>query len=162
MARKSTETDTCGPDDTLEDITDALLTASRLLVAISARSIAQVNESITVPQFRVLVILSGNGPSNLARLAGQLEVQPSTIGRMVDRLVASGLIDRDPHPRSRRELIVSLSTRGREVVDAVTRRRRDEIATVVAAIPPGERRGLVTALWAFSAAGGELPVYNEL
>ena len=33
-------------------ITDALLTASRLLVAISARSIAQVDETITIPQFR--------------------------------------------------------------------------------------------------------------
>lgn len=162
MTRKSTGADTGGPDDTLDDITDALLTASRLLVAISARSIAQVDESITVPQFRLLVILSGSGPSNLARLAGQLEVQPSTIGRMVDRLVAGGLIDRDPHPHSRRELIVDLSTRGREVVDAVTQRRRNEIAKVVAAIPPAERRGLVTALRAFSDAGGDVPAYNEL
>lgn len=162
MTRKSTGAGRGDPDDTLDDITDALLTASRLLVAISARSIAQVDETITVPQFRLLVILSGYGPSNLARLADQLEVQPSTIGRMVDRLVTAGLIDRDPHPHSRRELIVSLSTRGREVVDTVTRRRREEIATVVAAIPPGERRGLVTALRAFSAAGGEASLYNEL
>ena len=35
-------------EDSLDSITDALLTASRLLVAISARSIAHVDETITV------------------------------------------------------------------------------------------------------------------
>src|SRR6187455_1316820 len=39
-------------EDSLDAITDALLTASRLLVAISARSIAHVDETITIPQFR--------------------------------------------------------------------------------------------------------------
>src|SRR5262245_46690268 len=45
-------------DDSLDVITDALLTASRLLVALSASSIALVDENITIPQFRTLVILS--------------------------------------------------------------------------------------------------------
>src|ERR1700758_1381541 len=81
-------------DESLDEITDALLTASRLLVAISARSIALVDDTITIPQFRTLVILSNEGPINLASLAGLLEVQPSTTGRMVDRLVGAGLVDR--------------------------------------------------------------------
>ncbi|MGV9800521.1 MarR family winged helix-turn-helix transcriptional regulator [Mycobacterium sp. NPDC003449] len=128
----------------------------------SARSIAEVDESITVPQFRALVILSTRGPSNLATVAGLLDVQPSTIGRMVERLVTAGLIDRRPHPNSRRELLVELSPRGREVVDTVTDRRRSEIARVVEAMPVRERRGLVTALAAFTAAGGEPPDHSDL
>ena len=52
-------------EDSLDAITDALLTASRLLVAISARSIARVDETITIPQFRTLVILSARGPINV-------------------------------------------------------------------------------------------------
>lgn len=99
-------------DESLDVITDALLTASRLLVAISARSIGQVDETITIPQFRTLVILSNRGPVNLATLAGLLGVQPSATGRMVDRLVAAGLIDRLPHPTSRRELLAALTKRG--------------------------------------------------
>ena len=55
-------------DESLDVITDALLTASRLLVAISVHSIAQVDETITIPQFRTLVILSNRGPINLATL----------------------------------------------------------------------------------------------
>ncbi|MCX2715981.1 MarR family winged helix-turn-helix transcriptional regulator [Mycolicibacterium sp. J2] len=142
-------------ETSVDAITDALITASRLLVAISARSIAEVDESITIPQFRVLVILSTRGPSNLSTLAGLLAVQPSTIGRMVDRLVTAGLLERRPHPQSRRELIVELSARGRKTVRTVTMRRRSEIARVVEAMPVRQRHGLVEALTAFTAAGDE-------
>ncbi|MBB3603051.1 DNA-binding MarR family transcriptional regulator [Mycolicibacterium sp. BK556] len=141
--------------DSIDAVTDALLTASRLLVAMSARSIAEVDETITIPQFRTLVILSTRPPVNLATLAGLLDVAPSTTGRMVDRLVAAGLIDRRPHPESRRELVVELTTRGRDVVRAVTAHRRDEIAQVVRKMPQRDRHGLVRALTAFTDAGGE-------
>jgi len=144
-------------DESLDAITDALLTASRLLVAISARSIALVDDTITIPQFRTLVILSNEGPVNLATLASLLDVQPSTIVRMVDRLVSAGLIDRRAHPTSRRELVAELTARGRRVVQKVTANRRNELARVVEKMPARERRGLVRALAAFTAAGGEPP-----
>lgn len=136
-------------------ITDALLTASRLLVAISARSIAEVDETITFPQFRTLVILSSHGPLKLATLAGLLEVQPSTTGRMVDRLLSADLIERRPNPASRREVLIELTPRGHAVVHSVTDHRRAEIARVVAKMPPSERGGLIRALTAFTTAGGE-------
>ena len=142
-------------DESVDVITDALLTASRLLVSISVRSISKVEDSITVAQFRTLVILSNQGPINLATLAGLLGVQPSATGRMVDRLVVAGLIDRLPHPTSRRELLVALTKRGRDVVRRVSEHRRAEIAEIVQKMPPAERRGLVGALMAFTAAGGE-------
>ena len=148
-------TGTAAIDESLDAITDALLTASRLLVAISARSIAVVDETITIPQFRTLVLLSNEGPANLTTLAGLLDVQPSTIGRMVDRLVSAGLIDRQPHPTSRRELVAELTVRGRRVVQKITANRRDELASVVERMPARERRGLVRALVAFTAAGGD-------
>jgi DNA-binding MarR family transcriptional regulator len=149
-------------DDSVDAITDALLTASRLLVAISARSIAAVDESITIPQFRTLVILSSRGSVNLAVLAGLLDVQPSTAGRMVDRLVTLGLIDRQPHPNSRRELVVKLTPRGDKLVRAVTARRRNEIARVVQNMPTRERQGLVRALTTFTTSGGEPAAHIEI
>ncbi|MCF6386171.1 MarR family transcriptional regulator [Mycobacterium sp. MBM] len=142
-------------DDSVDEITDALLTASRLLVAISARSIAGVDDTLTIAQFRTLVLLSSRGPVKLATLAGLLEVQPSTTGRMVERLVAAGLLDRRQNPDSRRELVVDLTDRGREVVTAVTAARRRALAEIVARMPHTDRRGLVRALSAFADAGGE-------
>jgi DNA-binding MarR family transcriptional regulator len=142
-------------DESLDVITEALLTASRLMMTIVARSTAQVDESITIAQFRTLVILSDRGPINLATLAGLLGVQPSATGRMVDRLVAADLIARLPHPTSRRELLATLTDRGRDVVRQVTEHRRAEIARIVENMQAGERHGLVQALKAFTAAGGE-------
>jgi DNA-binding MarR family transcriptional regulator len=145
----------------IDAVTDAVLSASRLLVAVSARSIAAVDESITIPQFRLLVVLRTRGPVKLTSLAEQLAVNPSTVTRMVDRLVASGLISREVNPASRRELVVALTGSGTQVVDEVTQRRRQEIARIVSRIPPATRQDLVHALRAFSAAGNEMSAADQ-
>lgn len=45
------------PEPNAEAMVNALLTASRLLVAVSARSLAAVEEALTLPQLRMLVVL---------------------------------------------------------------------------------------------------------
>lgn len=139
----------------VDTITDAVLTASRLLVAVSARSIAAVDDSITIPQFRLLVVLESRGHSKLATLAEHLGVNPSTATRMVDRLVAGGLVSREANPESRRELLVGLTEVGASVVRAVTDHRRAEVSRIVGRMPADARHGLVQALSAFTEAGGE-------
>jgi DNA-binding MarR family transcriptional regulator len=145
------------PDD-VDAMTDAVLTASRLLVAVSARSIAAVDESITIPQIRLLVVLDSRGPLKLTTLAEHLAVNPSTATRMVDRLVAAELISREANPASRRELVVALTGAGSALVREVTQRRRAEITSIVGRMPVTARRGLVRALTAFTEAGGERSV----
>ncbi len=139
----------------VDALTDAVLTASRLLVAVSARSIAAVDDSITLAQFRTLVVLDSRGPLKLTALAEHLSVNPSTATRMVDRLAAADLVVRQASPTSKRELVLGLSTEGKRVVQTATRRRRAEIRKIVARMPEGTRAGLVEALAAFAAAGGE-------
>ncbi|WP_067474211.1 MarR family winged helix-turn-helix transcriptional regulator [Actinomadura hibisca] len=141
--------------DDIDEVTTAVLTASRLLVAISARSLAAVEDTVTLPQFRLLVVLSSHGPSKLVTLAERLAVNPSTAMRMVDRLAATGLVDRQASPHSGREILIQLTGAGREVVDNVTARRRTELAQVIARMPAEQRGILVTALRAFTEAGGE-------
>lgn len=151
MARSTTNA--AGTD--VDAITDAVLTTSRLLVAVSARSIAAAGDLITLPQFRVLVILHSRGPLNHAALAELLSVTPSTTSRMVDRLTAVGMVARQSSPSSRREILIELTPEGARVVRAVTSRRRREIAKIVAKMPEQARHGLVDVLTAFAEAGGE-------
>ncbi|MFD5827729.1 MarR family winged helix-turn-helix transcriptional regulator [Lentzea sp. NPDC060358] len=139
----------------VDDVTDAVLTASRLLVAVSARSLAAVEETLTLPQLRMVVLLDSRGPMSLTALADLLEVNPSTAKRMIDRLIASGMVEREQNPASRREVVVVVSEEGRLVVAEVTARRRAEISTIVARMPEHLRHGLVEALTAFAEAGGE-------
>lgn len=139
----------------VEAVTAAVLTASRLLVAVSARSLAAAEERVTLPQFRMLVVLAAGTESKLVTLAERLAVNPSTAMRMVDRLTAAGLVSREINPESRREVLLRLTPAGQQIVDQVTMHRREEIAAIVARMPPRQRTGMVTALRAFTEAGGE-------
>ncbi|NBM17602.1 MarR family winged helix-turn-helix transcriptional regulator [Streptomyces sp. GC420] len=154
---------TIGVDDVddVDAVTRAVLTASRLLVAVSARSLAAVEDRVTLPQFRLLVVLWNQGPAKLVVLAERLGVNPSTAMRMVDRLIAAGLADRQVNPVNRRETVLRLTDEGRRLVDEVTARRRGEIAGIVRVLAPEQRSSLVQALTAFTEAGGEPAVADE-
>ncbi|MFF9059677.1 MarR family winged helix-turn-helix transcriptional regulator [Streptomyces sp. NPDC101213] len=146
-----------GAMDDVDEVTRAVLTASRLLVAVSARSIAAVEERVTLAQFRMLVVLSSRGATKLVALADLLQVAPSTAMRMVDRLITAGLADRRTNPANRRETLLQLTEEGRRTVEEVTARRRQEIAAIVARLRPTQRLALIEALDAFNEAGGEPP-----
>lgn len=143
-------------------VTDAVLAASRLLVGLSARSIASVDDSITMPQFRLLVVLSTRGPLKLTMLAEYLDVRPPTATRMIDRLVGAGLVDRRTSPVSRREVVLDLTDAGASTVGRVTQRRRREIARIISLMPERQRSALVEAFEAFRDAGGEPAVEPAL
>jgi DNA-binding MarR family transcriptional regulator len=143
---------------TVNEMVTSVLTASRVLVAISARSLAAVEDTLTVPQFRMLVVLDTNGATSLSRLAEQLAVNPSTAMRMVDRLSAAGMVERTPDPEDRRVVRLVATAAGRRVVHAVTERRQAEITKIVAAMPHEDRSAMVRALQVFADAAGEAQV----
>ncbi|MBZ4020422.1 MarR family transcriptional regulator [Streptomyces purpurogeneiscleroticus] len=145
------------PDD-VDAVTRAVLTASRVLVAVSARSLASVEGTVTLPQFRLLVALSTHGAAKLVVVAELLRVNPSTAMRMIDRLIGAGFVDRRVNPDNRRETIVQLTEAGRHLVEDVTARRQAEIAEIVGRMPASERASIVAALTAFASAAGEPPV----
>lgn len=142
-------------DEGPEELVTALLTASRALVGVSARSLAQVEDAVTITQFRMLVVLDGHGQTRLNLLADRLGVSSSTALRMVDRLIAAGLVTREENKADRREVLIGLTSEGERLVRDVTERRRAEIAAIVSAMPRARRRDVVAALNAFAQAAGE-------
>ena len=136
---------------------DAVLSASRVLVAVAARSLADVAEEVTLTQYRTLVVLASRGPQNLAGLAEAVGVTPATATRMCDRLVRKDLIRRRTERDDRRQLRVALTVKGRSLVDAVTVRRRQEIARIMSEIPVEQQAILVQALGRLASAAGEVP-----
>ena len=138
-------------------VTSAVLAASRLLVAVSLRSLAAAEQRVTLPQFRLLILLDGQNEVNLVTLADRLQVNSSTALRMVDRLANRGLISRRVNPDSRREVLLRLTGTGQRIVDEVTARRREQIAAIVARMPARARTGLVEAMRAFVLAAGHPP-----
>jgi DNA-binding MarR family transcriptional regulator len=140
-----------------EEFVDAFLSASRALVAVAARSLADLGEDVTLPQYRALVVLAARGPQRAVDLAAGLGVTPSTASRMIERLVRKRLVGRTRTQEDRRTLRVQLTEAGRQIVAQVTMRRREEIERILALTPTRGRKTLTDALQAFAAAAGEAP-----
>ena len=140
-----------------EAVVDAVLTASRTLVAVAERSLGAAAEETTLAQYRALVVLASRGPQRMVDLAAALEVTPSTAGRMSDRLLRKGLIRRHRARADRREVQVSITAAGRAVVDDATARRRALLAGILARLTPALQTAVAEALGAFADAAGEVP-----
>jgi DNA-binding MarR family transcriptional regulator len=140
-----------------EAAVDAVLTASRTLVAVVTRSLGAAAEETSIAQYRALVVLASRGPQRVGDLARALDVTPSTAGRMCDRLVRKGLIRRHRARTDRRAVQVSITGAGRQVVDEATARRRTLLAGILARLPVRQQRAVASALGAFASAAGEIP-----
>jgi len=142
-------------DATADPVVDAVLRASRALVAITARSLSAVNDDVTLPQFRSLVVLATAGPQTVSALADRLAVHASTMTRMCNRLVSRGLVVRAPSAVDRREVVIALTTMGTSVVEDVMTARRHEVDGIVRRMGDDERHAVVVALNNFANAAGE-------
>jgi len=140
----------------VDPVLESVLSASRALIAIAARSLADAGEEVTLTQYRSLVVLASRGPQSLTALAELLSVKPSTASRMCDRLVRKRLILRRADKGDRRQVRLALSARGDQLVESVTRRRRAEIAELLSAIPRREQAAVAGALQRLADAAGEV------
>lgn len=134
---------------------DAVVLASRALLAVVARTIGPALDEVTLPQFRVLVVLVGAGPHRVGALAERMGSVPSTFSRAIDRMEAGGWVIRQPNPDSRREVIVAATPAGRALVEQVTASRRLELGKILSALPDDHLADLALAFRWFAEAAGE-------
>lgn len=140
----------------------ATITASRALLGIVARTVAGALEEVTLPQFRVLVLLSSQGPMRTGSLADRLGANASTFSRSLDRIVEGGWVRREPNPDSRREIIIGLTDDGRRLVETVTERRHREFRRILSRLAPDDQAAVVRAFELFNSAAGEPSVEDLL
>ncbi len=137
------------------------MSASRVLVALSARAMVEVDPSLTPIQLRALVVLRSRGSVGLTELADALGVHPSNATRACDKLVAADLLHRRDNPENRRALLLELSPTGKQVVRSIEGYRRQGVIEVLRRLTPERRAQVAAAMGEFAAAGGE-PVEGYL
>ena len=136
---------------------ESVLQASQALVAIVTRSFAEMDTPITLPQWRVLVILSRHPSLNPSAIARWMDVHPSNTTRACDALVRAGLLKRGENHRDRRQTVLTLTPKGESLVDSLLDFRRERIAAVLAKLRPAERKLVAEAMQLFADAAGESP-----
>ena len=140
-----------------DDVVDEVMTATRALIGLSARTLGVLAEDLSAAQYRTLVVLASRGPLRMVDLAQLQGVNPSTVGRMCDRLVRRGFVRRQRTRGDRRIVVVSLSKEGRRVLDEATVARREAITVALSTLSVERQRAAAAALRALSEALGEVP-----
>ena len=113
--------------------------ARRLL----SRRWAEPGLDITHPQYYALHHVCERKSLSVTDLAEALRMHESVAGRVVDRLVRSGLVQRRLHPNDRRTIIVEPTRLGRETLASVRRVRFDELSSVMSQLDSDEREQLI-------------------
>ena len=143
---------TSGQDAELDsDQVERVVRGTRAFGAMIAGSLASVDPPVTMPQWRVLV-LAASEPQNVKSVAEDLGVHPSNATRLCDRLVRAGLLDRRQPEHDRRQVVLTLTPRGRKIVDRVFAHRRRAVEQILAAMPGEQRAAVAEAIDAFVTA----------
>lgn len=72
---------------------------------------------VTRPQWQVLSLLKYHEGTNQGGLAEMLEVEPITLGRMIDRLQDAELVERRADPADRRAWRLYLTPKGEDLIE---------------------------------------------
>lgn len=134
---------------------DAVMVAAQALVGVAAQGVAEVEDRVTLPQLRVLMLVATRDRLNLGALAQAMGVHPSNASRACDRLVEAGLLGRTESTLDRRNLTLELTSDGHALIDELIGHRRTTITTILERMPESRRRTLASAMLSFAQAAGE-------
>src|SRR5271168_1429562 len=133
--------------------TDAgLATALRISVSRLARRLrAQRTASglteavLSETQLAALAALEGHQAMTPGEPAEHEKVQPPSMTRVIAVLEERGLVRRAAHPTDRRQVILTVTQQGRDLVQLVRRRREAWLAQRMQELTPEERATLLAA-----------------
>jgi len=132
-----------------------LQAATRVLAGVALRSLDVLDSAVTLPQFRLLAVLADLGPVPSGRAARTLGLDPSTVTRLADRMVAAGHVARGADPGHRGVVTLALTQSGRKLVAAADAWRRRELARIMAKLEPADQAAITAALALLVGAAGD-------
>lgn len=107
-------------------------------------------EGLSATLLTVLRLLDPERPISVNKLAAHMNVHPSTIVRSLDQLETEGYVVRDRNPKDRRELQVTLSSRGQAVQQRVLTALAKHMEQIFEAMSVEGREALLRGFEEFS------------
>ncbi len=101
---------------------------------------------LTITQLRVLFHLRAHDGLSAGALAERIDVTPSTLTRIMDRLVQASLIRREPDPEDRRLVRHGLTERGLLAIEQMERAFRSRMSSIYAHLSRKQLERIVCAL----------------
>jgi DNA-binding MarR family transcriptional regulator len=145
------------PGDGPEAVASQIADAVESLTALWSVAAQEASLRLSPHQLRALRTVQAAPGLNLTSLADGLDIGLPTASRLCDRLAAAGLLERAPHPDTRREVQLWLTPHGQHVLCDVADRRAQALASALGAMEPAERAALSRGLRSFLAAREATP-----
>jgi DNA-binding MarR family transcriptional regulator len=118
--------------------------ASRMLRRVFNERVTHLG--LTQAQWRALVHLSRNEGLNQVSLADLLDVQPITVARLIDKLVAADLVERRPDPNDRRAQRLFLTAKAAPMLTQIWDVADETYEVVLKGLTPEDRDQLIELL----------------
>jgi len=101
---------------------------------------------LTVPQFRTLAFVNRKEGPSLSEVADHMGLTPPSTCRLVDGLIARGMMTRQGHPTDRRRLRLAVTRRGQMILEASRRGTLAYLADRLDGVAPDDRVVIVKAM----------------
>lgn len=96
--------------------------------------------------FETLRFVHAHPGSRGVDIAEALSVAPTTLQSSIDRLIRTGLVDRRPHPTSKRAKAYVLTEEGGKIRDAIHRQDISNMQSVLDALTKAEQKTVIELL----------------
>lgn len=144
----------------MNEVTQPVAVNDSIRILQSVRRIAQCVEqhskrlttthNITSPQLVALMAIAQLGPSTLKSIGRAIYLSSSTVVGIVDRLEEKQLVRRERDTRDRRNVYVSVTATGQELVNLAPSALPQGFASALTALPENDQHTLVVVLEQFA------------
>ena len=122
------------------------ISVSRLARRLRAERLAKgLEPGLSDTQLAALASLERHSAMTPGELADHEKVQPPSMTRVIAALEELGLVLRAPHATDRRQVVLTVTARGRQVVQQARRLREEWLAQRLRELTPQERAALRAA-----------------
>ena len=138
------------------------MTAITTLMRAQQILMAHLNElllpfDLTFARYEALMLLyfSRDGALPMGKIGERLQVHPTSVTSLIDRLERSGFVDRVPHPTDRRTTLAELTVAGRNAAGQATKLLNED-RFGLSALDPESQEELIVLLDRIRETGGDL------
>ncbi|MEH0936372.1 MarR family winged helix-turn-helix transcriptional regulator [Micromonospora psammae] len=135
--------------------------AAGTLLAVWEAAREQTTSRLSSAQLRAVMVVERHDGINLRRLATLLDMLLSSASRLCDRLVAAGMLEREPGRTDRREISLHLTPAARNILVELRRDRRRRLDDVLDGMSPEGRLALLRGLQEFDRVARDREVPAE-
>lgn len=101
---------------------------------------------LSMPQFSIMMQLHYRGPCSISDIGDRFETTSAAASQLAEKLVHSGYLARTEDPNDRRTKLLSLSPKGRDLIEQGMKARYDWVDGLVSHLNPEEMRRIAEAL----------------